>query len=108
MVTYTFTNNSDEATSFMVALYPKVFQNGVELGTAVGSDWDSEKYSSDVKPGSSTTVEMGYALEDAISNIVHQALASANACPQTFSLSCCSVHIFGAPPPKAGAATALQ
>ena len=35
MVTYTFTNNSDEATSFMVALYPKVFQNGVELGTAI-------------------------------------------------------------------------
>ena len=31
--------HSDEATSFMVALYPKVFQNGVELGTAVSRRW---------------------------------------------------------------------
>lgn len=64
VVTYTFANNSDEAKSFMVALSPKVFQNGVELNTAIGSDWDSEKYMSDVKPGASTTVEMGYELED--------------------------------------------
>ena len=91
VVTYTFTNNSDEATSFMVALYPKVFQNGVELGTAIGSDWDSEKYSSDVKPGSSTTVEMGYALED-MSDItveVEELLSFSDAvlAEQTFSLS---------------------
>ncbi|WP_302962494.1 DUF5067 domain-containing protein [uncultured Adlercreutzia sp.] len=65
VVTYTFTNNSDEAQSFMVALHPQVFQNGVELSTAIGSDWDSEKYLSDVKPGSSATVEIGYELEDA-------------------------------------------
>lgn len=64
VVTYTFTNNSDKATSFMVALRPQVFQNGVELNTAIGSDWDSEKYMSDVKPGSSSTVEIGYSLED--------------------------------------------
>ena len=80
VVTYTFTNNSDEATSFMVALYPKVFQN-----------WDSEKYSSDVKPGSSTTVEMGYALED-MSDItveVEELLSFSDAvlAEQTFSLS---------------------
>ena len=91
VVTYTFTNNSDEATSFMVALYPKVFQNGVELGTAIGSDWDSEKYSSDVKPGSSTTVEMGYALED-MSDItveVEELLSFSDAvlAEQTISLS---------------------
>lgn len=64
VVTYTFTNNSEEAASFMVALHPEVFQNGVELNTAVGSNWDSEKYLSDVKPGSSATVEIGYQLED--------------------------------------------
>lgn len=63
VVTYTFTNNSDDATSFMVALRPQVFQNGVELNTAIGSDWDSEKYLKDVKPGSSSTVEIGYSLE---------------------------------------------
>ncbi|MEC4177002.1 DUF5067 domain-containing protein [Adlercreutzia sp. R21] len=64
VVTYTFTNNSDDATSFMVALRPQVFQNGVELNTAIGSDWDSEKYLKDVKPGSSSTVEIGYTLDD--------------------------------------------
>lgn len=64
VVTYTFTNNSEDATSFVVALHPEVFQNGVELNTAVGSNWDSETYLSDVKPGSSTTVEIGYQLGD--------------------------------------------
>ena len=64
VVTYTFTNNSEDATSFVVALHPEVFQNGVELNMAVGSNWDSETYLSDVKPGSSTTVEIGYQLGD--------------------------------------------
>lgn len=63
VVTYTFTNNSDEDKSFALAVYPKVFQDGVEIGTAIGTDWDSEKYMSDVKPGATTTVEVGYALE---------------------------------------------
>lgn len=64
VVTYTFTNNSEKATSFAVALRPQAFQNGVELNTAIGSDWDSEKYMKDVKPGSSSTVEIGYSMED--------------------------------------------
>lgn len=64
VVSYTFTNNSDDAVSFAVALNPQVFQNGVQLNTAIGTDWDSEKYLSDVKPGASTTVEIGYELED--------------------------------------------
>lgn len=64
VVSYTFTNNSDDAVSFAVALNPQVFQNGVQLNTAIGADWDSEKYLSDVKPGASTTVEIGYKLED--------------------------------------------
>lgn len=91
VITYTFTNNSDEATSFMVALYPKVFQNGVELDTAIGSDWDSNKHTSDVKPGSSTTVEIGYALED-MSDVtveVEELLSFSDTilAEQTFSLS---------------------
>lgn len=64
VITYGFTNNSDDATSFAVAIMSKVFQNGVELDSAIGSDWDSEKYMSDIKPGASTTVELGYELED--------------------------------------------
>ena len=67
------------------------FRKLLELGTAIGSDWDSEKYSSDVKPGSSTTVEMGYALED-MSDItveVEELLSFSDAvlAEQTFSLS---------------------
>ena len=67
------------------------FRELFELGTAIGSDWDSEKYSSDVKPGSSTTVEMGYALED-MSDItveVEELLSFSDAvlAEQTFSLS---------------------
>lgn len=64
IVTYTFTNNSTEDTSFMVSISDKAFQNGVQLDTAVGSGWDSSGSMKELKPGSSTTVQIGYKLDD--------------------------------------------
>lgn len=64
VVTYTFTNNSDDATSFMIAARAQAFQNGVELDTAIGDAWDNDKWTSDIKTGVSTTVEIGYELDD--------------------------------------------
>lgn len=64
IATYTFTNNSTEATSFIVSISAKAFQNGVQLDTAIGSGWDSSGSMKELKPGSSTTVQMGYKLDD--------------------------------------------
>lgn len=64
VVTYTFTNNSDKATSFMVAIDDAAFQNGVELDTAIVSDIDSQSSMSDIKPGATTTVQQAFLLDD--------------------------------------------
>lgn len=61
IVTYTWTNNSDKATSFAVALHAQCFQDGVQCDTAIAGDIDSN-YMTDVKPGASTTVQQAYAV----------------------------------------------
>ena len=64
IITFTWTNNSDETTSFAASVYPQVFQNGVQCDTAFVMDIDSDKYMSDVRPGGSVQVELAYELED--------------------------------------------
>lgn len=65
-VTYTFTNNSDEATSPAVALGEKVFQNGAQCDVALvmdGSD-NAGKSMNEVKPGGSITYDISYEIAD--------------------------------------------
>lgn len=65
VVTFAFTNNSEETTSPAVALHAQVFQNGTELEMAITTDnEDADKYMNDVKPGSSITYGLAYELED--------------------------------------------
>ena len=65
IVRFSWTNNSDKATSFAVAAFPKCFQNGVQLDTGiVVNDIDSDGYLADVKPGYGTSLEMAYSLKD--------------------------------------------
>lgn len=61
IVTYTWTNNSDKATSFAVALHAKCFQDGVQCDTAIVTGTDSN-YMTEVKPGASSTVQLAYAV----------------------------------------------
>lgn len=63
LVTFMFTNNSDEETSFMVAVDAEAYQNGVELDTGIvsGVDGDMSKH---VKPGATVTVQKAYVLDD--------------------------------------------
>ena len=44
IVTYTFTNNSDDATSFALAYNAEVYQNGVQCETAICQSIDSSSY----------------------------------------------------------------
>ena len=64
IVDYTFTNNSEKATSFAVACSPKVFQNGVQLETAITTDDLGNGYMAEIKPGASTTARLAYSLSD--------------------------------------------
>ncbi len=64
LVTYTWTNNSDKATSFMVAVSGKAFQNGVQLDSAIVSGADTSASMNEIKPGATTTVQQAYVLDD--------------------------------------------
>ncbi|WP_165056155.1 MULTISPECIES: DUF5067 domain-containing protein [unclassified Adlercreutzia] len=64
VVTYTFTNNSEDATSFMVAIHDQCFQNGVQLELAIVNDLDSSRSMSEIKPGASITIQQAYVLDD--------------------------------------------
>lgn len=64
IVDYTFTNNSDEATSFAVACHAKVFQNGVQLESAITTDDLGNGYMAEIKPGASTQARLAYSLTD--------------------------------------------
>lgn len=64
IVTFTFTNNSDEDANFMMAVADKAFQNGVQLERAIVSDIDNESSMKDIKPGSSVSVQEAYVLDD--------------------------------------------
>lgn len=68
VVTYTWTNNSDKATSFMVAIDDKAFQNGVELDFATISftndQYDLNAAMNEVQPGATQTVQQAFLLDD--------------------------------------------
>lgn len=64
VVTYTFTNNSDEEEAFATACSADVYQNGVECQLAIGADYDSGTSMQKVQPGATTQVQLAYQLQD--------------------------------------------
>lgn len=62
-ITYTWTNNSDKATSFMVSVIDKAFQDGVELETAILSGSSDSNVSKEIKPGKSLKVTQAFKLD---------------------------------------------
>ncbi len=73
IVKYIFTNNAEEATSFMVAFDETVYQDGIGLNETFMVD-DSADYSSDnqlkeIKKGATLEVEVAYDLNDSTTDI---------------------------------------
>lgn len=67
VVDFTFTNNDDEAASFMVSVSDKAFQNGVELDRAIAMDtdaYDAGPSMKEIKPGATVQVQSAYLLVD--------------------------------------------
>jgi len=65
VITYRWTNNSDDTAIFMDALDTCVFQDGIQLDSSIAND-DSESYLEDnmrkVRPGKTLDVSLAYEL----------------------------------------------
>lgn len=69
LITYEFTNNSDDAISFDIALDAKAYQNGIGLESAIleeDTDWLVDV---DIKPGITKEVKKAYVLSDTSSDV---------------------------------------
>ncbi|MCM1286570.1 MAG: DUF5067 domain-containing protein [Acetobacter sp.] len=64
LITYEFTNNSKDATSFDVALSAKPYQDGVGLETAILLDEDTDLLDVEIKSGVTKEVKKAYVLRD--------------------------------------------
>ena len=73
VITYGFTNNSDDAQAFYLAFEDSVFQNGVGLEKAyvlTDSDpYDDGNQSKEIKKGASLDVEVAYKLNDSETDV---------------------------------------
>lgn len=72
IITYTWTNNSEETTSAMVNISEKAFQDGVELDSAIIMDssvYDSGASMKDVRPGTSIDVQCAFELANQTSPV---------------------------------------
>lgn len=63
VITYAWTNNSEDTTSAMVSTSEKAFQDGIELDTAFAvKDVDFSNNSKDVRPGSTIDIKKAFVL----------------------------------------------
>lgn len=68
LITYSFTNNSQDAVSFDVALDASPYQDGIGLETAILDD-ETDLVDVDIKPGVTKEVKKAYLLRNTTSNI---------------------------------------
>lgn len=64
IVSFTYTNNSDEATSMIASTRVELYQGGVQQDLAVVPDLDTSASYNNVKPGVSVPVQLAYTVND--------------------------------------------
>lgn len=72
IVTYSWTNNSDETTSAMVSIGEKAFQDGVQLDTAFIMDstaFDADSGMKEIRPGTTIDVQCAFLLTSETSTV---------------------------------------
>lgn len=65
IITYSWTNNSEDTTNALTSVAGKAFQDGVQLETAIIMDsdlYDSEASMKDVRPGTALDIQCAYVL----------------------------------------------
>ena len=73
IVTYSFTNNGDEAAAFYLSLEDEVYQDGIGLNksyvVADSANYSSDNQSKSIKKGATLDVEVAYELNDTTSDV---------------------------------------
>lgn len=72
VVTYAWTNNSEETTSAMTAIMGKAFQGGIQLDSAIVGDskvYDSGASMKEIRPGATLDVQSAFVLRDTTSPV---------------------------------------
>lgn len=72
VITYAWTNNSEDTTSAMVAVAEKAFQDGVQLETAIVMNddvYDSGTGMKEVRPGTTLDIQCAYLLTSETSTV---------------------------------------
>lgn len=72
IITYAWTNNSEDTTSAMVAVAEKAFQDGVQLETAIVMNddvYDSGTGMKEVRPGTTLDIQCAYLLTSETSTV---------------------------------------
>ncbi len=73
IVKYSFTNNGDDAASFMFTFEDNVFQNGIGLNSAFlmadSANFSSDNQTKEIKKGATLEVEVAYELNDETTDI---------------------------------------
>lgn len=65
IISFDWTNNSDETTSAMVSFGEQAFQDGIELESSFQSSlYESDNYSREIRPGTTITVERAFELNN--------------------------------------------
>lgn len=87
-ITFNFTNNSDETTSFMSSVRVEAYQDGQQLEVAISNDVNWESTSKKIKTGTSLEVEQAYSLISAsdVEVELYPLIGKDKLAAQTFSL----------------------
>jgi hypothetical protein len=64
IVTFTFTNRSDQTTSMLEATQADAYQNGVQCDFAPADTGTGHDLTTKVRPGASATVRVAYGVKD--------------------------------------------
>lgn len=74
VITYGFTNNSSDASSFAFSVEDGAFQNGIGLSESMflkdNDPYNSENQLKDIKKGATLDVEVAYKLNDSTTDVV--------------------------------------
>ena len=75
VITYSWTNNSDDANMAMVTTVGNAYQGGIGLETAIVLDdpnYDSDLYSTQIQPGATLDVQQAYVLRDTTTPVQYE------------------------------------
>ena len=64
VVTYDFTNNSSQETSFIVSIENKCWQNGIEIPEDFFTNYDTTRDLTNIKPGATISVQKVFDIPD--------------------------------------------